>query len=153
MTPYFIRQHLTFATQRSTTLQNVVSYVIIPTYLNYVKGGYSDPDGRLVNDKGGSREVEVVGRGCEAIAEKQATSRLYCSRLMARQAGGLERVPRATIQLTRREVNTLTSVSSTETTINECQAARWLSCADATLSQLSHANLLSARCYGLACLL
>lgn len=119
-------------TRRSTTLQNVASYVIIPTYLNYVKGGYSDTDGRVVNDKGGSTEVEVVGGSREAIAEKQATSRLYRSRFLARQAGGLERVFRATIQLTRREVTTLTSVSSTKIATCSCSGPKWQSLADAT---------------------
>lgn len=87
----------------NTALHYVAYCGILPTYLNYVKGGYSDPDGRFANDKGGSTEVEVVGGSREAIAEKQATARLYRSRFLARQAGGLERVSRATIQLTRRE--------------------------------------------------
>src|SRR6266568_9423378 len=115
----------------NTPLHIVALCGILPTYLNYVKGGYSDTDGRTINRQGGSREVEVVGRGCEAIAEKREATWLHCSRLLAHQARGLESVLRATSQLHRRKV-TLTSVSSTKIVIYECRVPKWQSYADAT---------------------
>ena len=103
---------------RSKTLHYSKFYDIMLTYLSHVKGGYSEHnDGRIVNRKGGSEEVEVVGGSRETPTQKQAASRLYRSRFLAHQAGRCERVPRTTIQHQTRGKLThkLTSLSATAT--------------------------------------
>ena|SRR5258706_532207 len=86
-------------TQRSTPLHNVAYDATMETYLKYAKGGHSDRNERTSLDcKGGGRAVTIVRRGSEALAEKQATSRLYRFRLLAYETGVCERVPGKAIE-------------------------------------------------------
>src|SRR5258708_3895091 len=86
-------------TQRSTPLHNVASYAILETYLKYAKGGHSDRNGGTSLDcKGGGKAVTIVGGSREALAAKQATSRLHRSRLLAYETGVCERVPGKAIE-------------------------------------------------------
>ncbi len=70
---------------RCITLHNVVVYGTMGAYLLYAKGGHSDCYGRTFDGEGGRSYSEIVGGSCQALAEKQTTARLYCSRLVAYQ--------------------------------------------------------------------
>src|SRR5258708_34182028 len=68
---------------RCRTLHNVVVYGTMGAYLVYAKGGDRDCYGRTFDGEGGRSYSEIVGGSCQALAEKQTTARLYCSKLVA----------------------------------------------------------------------
>lgn len=124
---------------------------ILSAYLTYCKGGYSVSYGRLLNSRGGRQEAATASRHGDASSQREEDARVQDWGIVAYQPERATEVPCRAAQQENR--STLNSSATPRLYARRFSGHKHITLSGVTLSQLSHANLLSARCYRLACLL
>jgi hypothetical protein len=117
-------------TKRDYLLQYVISRGIITVYHVYGKDGYNDRYGSFIDSRGGVKTAEATRRHGETDVTRWGIARLQGSWTMAYQTGRRANVSSISAAQTRREVTTLTSVSSTKNATRSCRGRKWHSLAD-----------------------